>query len=155
MADSKLAPWTPLQERLATPVIHLMTALNIWAYRLTGGRLGGKFPGGAPVCLVTTRGRRSGTPRTVALLYLDDGEDVVLVASKGGMAHHPAWYHNMMANPDVDVEIGSRTRPMRARRASDAEQGALWPRLVAMYRDYDSYQARTTRRIPVIILSPR
>ena len=155
MADAKPAPWTPTQERLATPIIHLMTTLNIWAYRLTGGRLGGKFPGGAPVCLVTTRGKRSGEPRTVALLYLVDGDDVVLVASKGGMAHSPAWYHNMVANPDVEVQIGSRTRPYRARRASDAAKGTLWPRLVAMYRDYDSYQARTTRNIPVVILTPR
>jgi len=81
------------------------------------------------------------------------GDDVVLVASKGGMSHHPAWYHNMMANPDVEVEIRGTTRRMRARQATDAEKAALWPQLVAMYRDYDTYQARTTRNIPVVILS--
>jgi deazaflavin-dependent oxidoreductase (nitroreductase family) len=155
MPETTLPPWSPIQERLATPIIHLMTTLNVWAYRLTAGWLGGTFRGGAPVCLVTTIGRRSGRRRTVALLYLMDGEDVVLVASKGGMSHSPAWYHNMMAAPDVDVEIGSATRPMRARRASDAEKAALWPRLVAMYPDYDDYQRRTTRSIPVVILSPR
>ena len=155
MAETSLPPWTPTQERLATVVIHVMTTLNIWAYRLTGGRLGGKFRGGAPVCLVTATGKRSGEARTVALLYLADGDDVVLVASKGGMAHSPGWYHNMMGHPEVEVEIGSAKRPMRARRASPTEKAALWPRLVAMYGDYDSYQARTTRDIPVVILSPR
>jgi deazaflavin-dependent oxidoreductase (nitroreductase family) len=154
MAETKLAPWTPAQERLGSIAIRVMTVVNVWLFRLTGARLGATFPGGAPVCLVTAKGKRSGTPRTVALLYLAAGDDVVLVASKGGMSHHPAWYHNMMANPDVEVEIGRTTRRMRARRASDAEKAALWPRLVAMYRDYDAYQARTTRDIPVLILSP-
>jgi deazaflavin-dependent oxidoreductase (nitroreductase family) len=154
MPETKLPPWSATQERIADPIIRLMTVANVWAYRLTGGRLGGTFLRGAPVCLVTTTGKRSGQPRTVALLYLPDGADVVLVASKGGMSKSPAWYHNMMANPEVDVQIGAATRRMRARRASDAEKAALWPRLVAMYRDYDDYQARTTRNIPVLILSP-
>jgi deazaflavin-dependent oxidoreductase (nitroreductase family) len=154
MPQTRLPPWSAAQERIADPLIRLMTVANVWAYRLTGGRLGGKFLRGAPVCLVTTTGKRSGQPRTVALLYLPDGDDVVLVASKGGMSKSPAWYHNMMARPEVDVQIGTTTRRMRARRASDAEKAALWPRLVAMYRDYDDYQARTTRNIPVMILSP-
>ena len=152
-AATRLPPWTPTQERLASVFVRAMTAANVWAYRLSGGRLGGTFLRGAPVCLVTTTGKRSGQRRTVALLYLADGNDVVLVASKGGMSHHPAWYHNMIAHPEVEVQIGAITRPMRARRASDAEKAALWPKLVAMYRDYDDYQARTTRNIPVMILS--
>ena len=154
MPEKRLPPWSATQERIADPVIRLMTVANVWAYRLTGGRLGGTFLRGAPICLVTTTGKRSGQPRTVALLYLPDGDDVVLVASKGGMSKSPAWYHNMVARPEVLVQIGSATRRMRARRASDAEKAALWPRLVAMYRDYDDYQARTTRNIPVMILSP-
>jgi len=154
MPEKRLPPWSATQERIADPVIRLMTVANVWAYRLTGGRLGGTFLRGAPICLVTTTGKRSGQPRTVALLYLPDGDDVVLVASKGGMSKSPAWYHNMVARPEVLVQIGSATRRMRARRASDAEKAALWPRLVAMYRDYDDYQARTTRNIPVMLLSP-
>ena len=154
MPEKRLPPWSATQERIADPVIRLMTVANVWAYRLTGGRLGGTFLRGAPICLVTTTGKRSGQPRTVALLYLPDGDDVVLVASKGGMSKSPAWYHNMVARPEVLVQIGGATRRMRARRASDAEKAALWPRLVAMYRDYDDYQARTTRNIPVMILSP-
>jgi F420H(2)-dependent quinone reductase len=79
----------------------------------------------------------------------------VIVASKGGMSHHPAWYHNLATHPEAQIQIGSRVREMVARRASDAEKAALWPRLVAIYRDYDDYQARTDRNIPVMILAPR
>jgi deazaflavin-dependent oxidoreductase (nitroreductase family) len=155
MAEPTLPPWTPAQERLATVVIRVMTTLNVWLYRLSRGWLGGRFLGGAPVCLVITTGRKSGQRRPIALLYLESGDDLVVVASKGGMSHHPSWYHNMMVNPDVEVEIGRVTRPMRARRASDTEKQALWPKLVTMYKDYADYQARTTRDIPVMILSPR
>jgi deazaflavin-dependent oxidoreductase (nitroreductase family) len=153
--STRLTPWTPAQERLGTAVIRVMTALNVWTYRLTNGWLGGTFLRGAPVCLVTTRGRKSGQPRTVALLYLRDGANVVFVASKGGMSHHPAWYLNMRAHPDVEVQLGKEQLAMRARTATPDEKRALWPRLVAMYRDYDDYQARTTRQIPVVICEPR
>ena len=152
---TRLSPWTPTQERLGTVVINLMTAVNVWVYRLTDGWLGGKFLRGAPVCLLTTRGRKSGVPRTVALLYLRDGPNVIFVASKGGMSHHPAWYLNLRANPDVEVQIGAHRLAMRARTATPEEKRALWPRLVAMYPDYEAYQARTTRDIPVVICEPR
>ena len=114
MPDTRLAPWTRTQERLASPVIRLMTVLNVWAYRLTGGRLGGTFLQGAPVCLVTARGKRSGAPRTVALLYLSAGDDLVLVASKGGYPKNPAWFHNLKANPDTVVQVGREHRPVHA-----------------------------------------
>ena len=127
--------------------------IAIWLFRLSGGRLGSRFSG-APVCLVTVKGRKTGQPRTVPLLYLQHGDELVLVASKGGMSHHPVWYHNMMANPRVEVEIGQEKRTMTVRRASDEEKQRLWPELVKMYADYDQYQARTTRNIPVLVLSP-
>ena len=76
-------------------------------------------------------------------------------ASKGGFSQHPAWFLNLAENPDVEVEIGAERRSMRARPAGDAEKQALWPRLVAMYRDFDDYQARTEREIPVVLLEPR
>ena len=156
MSNSRqLASYSPLQERLANPLIRAMSAANTWVYRLSGGRIGGRFLRGAPVLLLTTVGRKSGQPRTAPLLYLEDGEDLVVVASKGGMSKHPVWYLNLAADPDVKVQIGSQKRRMRARRASDEEKAKLWPRLVAMYRDYDNYQARTDRNIPVVILSPR
>ena len=151
----RLPAYTPFQEKLASPLIRAASAANTWIYRLSGGRIGGRFPRGAPVLLLTTTGRKSGQPRTAPLLYLGDGDNLLIVASKGGMSQHPVWYLNLEANPDVDVEVGSERRRMRARRASDEEKAKLWPRLVAMYRDYDDYQARTDRNIPVVILSPR
>jgi deazaflavin-dependent oxidoreductase (nitroreductase family) len=101
------------------------------------------------------KGRKSGESRTVALIYLADGENVVLVASKGGMSHSPGWYHNLVAHPECEVEVGARPERMTARQATAAEKAALWPKLVAIYRDYDDYQARTSRDIPVMILTPR
>ena len=126
MPEKRLPPWSATQERIADPVIRLMTVANVWAYRLTGGRLGGTFLRGAPICLVTTTGKRSGQPRTVALLYLPDGDDVVLVASKGGMSKSPAWYHNMMANPEV-ARADRRDDPAdaRAARVGCREGGAV------------------------------
>lgn len=124
-------------------------------YRRTGGKVGSKFLRGAPVCLLTTTGKVSGLPRTVPLLYLRDGDDVVIVASKAGWSSHPQWFHNLTADPEVTIEIGSVATPMTARRATDAEKEALWPRLVEMYRDFTDYQARTDREIPVIICTPR
>jgi deazaflavin-dependent oxidoreductase (nitroreductase family) len=154
MSERKLPPWTPGQERAANVVIKIMSALNIWVYRISGGKIGGRFLRGAPVCLVTTTGRKSGQPRTAPLLYLADGERVVIVASKGGMAKHPIWYLNLVANPRCTVEIGREKRAMQAHTASAEEKAALWPRLVSMYRDYADYQARTDREIPVVVLVP-
>lgn len=154
MAKTAPQPWTPAQERFGSIAVKLMSVVNVWAYRLTGGWLGSRFRYGAPVCLVTMVGRKTGQPRTVPLLYLQRGEELLLVASKGGMSHHPVWYHNMMANPRVEVEIGRQKQTMVVRRATDDEKSRLWPELVKMYPDYDGYQARTTRNIPVLILSP-
>jgi deazaflavin-dependent oxidoreductase (nitroreductase family) len=147
-------PFSKTEVAIANPLLKLMSRLNTWAYRATGGRLGGKFRGGAPVMLVTTTGRKSGRRLTVPLLYLRDGDRVVTVASKGGMDHHPLWYLNMLSNPGVEVQIGEDTRSLRAHTASTAEKAELWPKLVAMYPDYANYQARTTREIPVVILAP-
>jgi F420H(2)-dependent quinone reductase len=91
---------TPFQERLGRVTVRWMTGMNNVAYRLSGGRVAGHVPGGAPICLLTTTGRRSGRQRTVPLLYVPDGDDlVVVVASRGGMGSHPAWYLNLLANP--------------------------------------------------------
>ena len=148
-------PYTKTEIAIANPLIRLMSRLNTWAYRATGGRVGGKFRSGAPVMLLTTIGRKSGRRLTIPLLYLRDEGRIVTVASKGGMDHHPLWYRNLVANPAVDVQIGTETSAMQAHTASDAEKSALWPKLVAMYPDYATYQTRTARNIPVVVLTPR
>lgn len=148
-------PYTKREVAFANPIIKLMSRVNTWVYRATDGRIGGRFMRGAPVLLLTTVGRKSGQRRVAPLIYGRDGERLLLVASKGGMDHHPLWYRNLAANPDVEVQIGAETTPMRARTASREEKAALWPAMVKVYRDYDDYQARTARDIPLVILERR
>jgi deazaflavin-dependent oxidoreductase (nitroreductase family) len=144
---------TEQQLRRVKPLLLAMSALNRWVFRLSGGRLGSRFLRGAPVGLLTTTGRKSGQPRTTPLIYLEDGERVVLVASQGGFPKHPIWYLNLAAHPEVEFELPRRPRQRyRARTADPTEKAALWPRLCAIYPDYADYQARTDRDIPVVVL---
>ncbi|MEU6559576.1 nitroreductase family deazaflavin-dependent oxidoreductase [Nocardia nova] len=135
--------------------------VQVWVYRRTGGRIGGKWRIGAgfrkpvPTLLLEHRGRRSGAPYTTPLLYIADGADVVIVASQGGLAKHPQWYHNLVAGPDVHVQIGRERRAVHAATADAAQRARLWPRLVEAYADFDTYQAWTEREIPVVVLRPR
>lgn len=151
----RIRPSSEQEYRRVKPIIRLMSFANKWIFQLSGGRLGNKFLRGAPVGLLTTVGRRSGKPRTTPLIYLEDGERIVLVASQGGLPHHPIWFLNLEADPSAGFQIGRDTRKLHARRASDAEKRELWPRLCAVYPDYDDYQKRTDRDIPVVILEPR
>jgi len=129
---------------------------HTFLYRRTGGRLGHSVPGvGGKMLLLDHVGAKSGTRRTSPLLYIDDGEDLVVVASKGGFPKHPAWFHNLLANPDTTVQVGSEVRDVRARVATPAERERLWPEAVAAYGAYAEYQARTPRQIPLVILEPR
>ncbi len=134
-------------------LLRALITLNVWLYRLSGGRVMGRM-GAAPILLLITTGRRSGRGRTVPVLYLKDGGTFVLVASLGGAPKHPAWYLNLEANPKVELQVESRKFAGTARRASAEEKARLWPRLVAMYPQYADYQQRTTRDIPVVIISP-
>lgn len=152
----KLPPSSERELRRLKPLLRAMSAANNFAFRLTGGRIGGRFLGGAPVGLLTTTGRKSGKRRTLPLIYLEDGARVVLVASQGGMPKHPVWYLNLAAHPDVEFrKPRDAARSYSARTASDVEKKELWPRLCAVYPDYDDYQARTERVIPVVVLEPR
>lgn len=143
-------------------LIRLGSRANTWIYRKTAGRLGGtwRFMAGfrkpVPVLLLTTTGRRTGKERTVPLLYLRDGVDIVVVASTGGLPDHPAWYRNLTADPEVTVQVGTDVSRRRARTASDDERTRLWPRLVELYADFETYQQWTaeTREIPVVVLEP-
>jgi deazaflavin-dependent oxidoreductase (nitroreductase family) len=155
MPQPTARPFSAFEERLVDIGSKIMSRANTWLYRVSGGRVGGRFLHGAPVMLVTATGRKTGEPRTTPLLFLRDGDILVTVASKGGSARSPLWYANMLAHPDVEVQIGTDKRPMRARAASAEEKIRYWPQLTAMYPPYDSYQARTARDIPVVVLTPR
>ena len=124
-------------------------------YRATGGVVGHRIPGGPPMLLLDHVGAKSGTKRTSPLVYVKDGADYVIVASKGGHPKHPAWYHNLRANPDTTIQVGSRKKAVRARVASAEEHKRLWPKAVDVYSGYSGYQKRTDRRIPLVILEPR
>jgi F420H(2)-dependent quinone reductase len=150
-----------LDGEFARRVIKLMAAVNVRVYKLTRGRIGGTWRVGAgwrnpvPICLLEHRGRRTGRLRTTPLVYLEDADRVVVVASQAGRSQHPLWYRNIEADPAVTVQIRGRRLAMRARTADAEERAELWPRLVALYSDYDSYQSWTDREIPVVLLEPR
>ena len=136
-------------------VIKWMSRLNTLAYKVSGGKVGGSFLQGAPVALLTTTGRKTGQPRVNPLLFLRDGDRVVLVASQGGRANNPMWYLNLKANPKVSVQIKKEVLELTARDATEAEREHYWPQLVAMYSSFDDYQNWTARVIPVVICDPR
>lgn len=122
---------------------------------LTFGKIGWKA-GGMPVLKVTTTGRKSGKPRqTILTSPLSQGDAIVIVASKGGAEDHPDWYLNMMAKPEVEVEKNGKTTAMIATVATDEQKTAMWPEIVAAYKGYGSYQRKTERNIPVLLLKPK
>jgi deazaflavin-dependent oxidoreductase (nitroreductase family) len=126
---------------------------HTWLYRLTGGAVG-HSAGAIKNLLLTTRGRKSGVERTVPLAYLPDDGRWVVVASNGGADRHPAWWLNLLANPNATVQIGRDTRPVVAHRAEGAEWERLWPLLKANNPFYASYERITARQIPVVVLAP-
>lgn len=150
-----LKPLSARQERIAKPVIRVMAALNTWVYRISRGRIAAKWTHGEPMLLLTTIGRKSGQGRTVPLVYMSDGARVIVVGSQAGMSSDPHWMANAAANPDVEIEIGTVKRKMRARRGTSEEKAQYWPDLCRMNSDYAAYQSRTTREIPILIMDPR
>jgi deazaflavin-dependent oxidoreductase (nitroreductase family) len=124
-------------------------------YRASHGLIGHRFPGQPPVLLLDHVGARSGTRRTSPLVYGRDGENLVLVASKGGYPKHPAWFHNLLANADTTVQVGSRALKVHARVAEGEERERLWSLMVGVYGGYEDYRKRTEREIPLVVLEPR
>src|SRR5690606_23350322 len=110
--------------------------------------------GGAPICLVGMTGRKSGQRREVMLIHLPHGDNKLLVASQGGLDIDPVWYKNIIANPHVDITAAGVKKTYNVRQASSDEKRALWPHLLSLYPDFDEYQARTDRDIPVLICEP-
>ena len=137
-----------------TTIIKWMSRAQTWIYRKTDGRLGGTFLQGAPVALLTTTGRKTGEPRVSPLLYLREGNRIVLIASKGGAAANPLWYLNLKANPKVSVQIKDEVLHLTARDANEQEREHYWPKMATMYTSFDDYQSWTNRVIPVVICDP-
>ena len=137
------------------PVTRRVMGLHTTIYKATGGRIGHSFPGAPSTLLLDHVGARSGKERTTPLTYFRDGEDLVIVASKGGYPKNPAWYHNLRANPDTTVQLGTEHRPVHARVADPQERKRLWPKAIETYGGYRDYQERTGREIPLVILEPR
>jgi deazaflavin-dependent oxidoreductase (nitroreductase family) len=137
----------------AQAAFRFFTSVHTKVYRATGGKVAGRMFN-SPVLLLITTGRKTGKERTAPLLYLEDGENLVVVGSVGGAPKHPAWYWNLKANPEARVQMKDRTLRVRAEEAKDEEKRRLWRRLVEMYPPYEDYQRRTQREIPVLVLRP-
>lgn len=137
------------------PLLRRLTGAHVALYRATGGWVGHKPPFAPPMLLLDHRGARSGVGRTSPLVYARDGDDYVLVASKGGYPKHPAWFHNLRAHPDTTIQVGRRTLAVHARIAGDEERERLWPKAVATYGGFADYQTRVERKIPLVVLAPR
>lgn len=137
------------------PLLRRAMGLHATVYRATRGLVGHRVPGLPPMLLLDHVGAKSGVRRTSPLVYVRDGENIVLVASKGGHPSNPAWFHNLRAHPDVTVQIGGERRDVHARVATEAERPRLWDKAVAAYGPYRSYQERTERQIPLVVLEPR
>ncbi len=149
------SPW-------AVRLIKLMSRTQVRVFKLTNGRVGNKWRVGAgwrkpvPTLLLKHVGRKSGQAFETPLLYLEDGRDLVVVASQGGLPKNPQWYANLLAHPETTVSLkGERGRPVRARVTTPDERAALWPRLVDLYADFAKYERWTDREIPVVVLEPR
>ena len=143
----------PMSESAASMSAEDFKSFNdnlIAEFRANGGKVGGMFAG-APLMLLTTTGAKTGQPRVAPLVYTTDGDDYVIIASKGGAPTNPDWYHNIVANPEVTVEIGTETFPARARVAGD-DRDRLFDQQAALMPNFAEYQQNTTRRIPVVVL---
>jgi F420H(2)-dependent quinone reductase len=141
----------PLLESVMGPLL----TVHQWLYENTDGRIGASL-GGRPMLLLRTVGRRTREPRTAALLYVRDAKAYVVIASKGGAPQHPGWFHNLTAEPNVEIQVGRERIPVRARIAEGEERSRLWARADDINQgQYTIYQSRTKRPIPVVVLEPR
>jgi deazaflavin-dependent oxidoreductase (nitroreductase family) len=137
------------------PVVKHAMAGHTLAYRASGGLIGHRVPGMPPMLLLDHVGAKSGKGRATPLAYLRDGDDYVIVASRGGHPKNPAWFHNLKANPDTTIQVGRERIPVRAHVATAAQHKRLWPKVVDLYGGYQGYQDRTERKIPLVILKRR
>ena len=127
---------------------------HVRRYRETDGEVGYIW-NGVPTLLLTTTGRKSGEPRTTPLIFGRDGDDYVIIASMGGAPMHPQWYRNLEANADAEIQVRGERIAVTARTATDDEKPRIWQHMADLWPNYDAYQERTDRTIPVVVLSPR
>lgn len=139
---------------MSAGTLRAMGKLNVPVYRLTRGRLMGKVSR-APVLLLTTTGRRSGTPRTTPVCYVPDGSGYAVIGSNAGNANAPAWSLNLLSNPDAEIDVYGKRQQVRARVADGDERAELWRRSNELYSGFDEYEARTSRDIKLFVLEPR
>jgi F420H(2)-dependent quinone reductase len=137
------------------PLLRQAASGHIAVYRATNGLIGHRIPGLPQTLLLEHVGAKSAKRRTSPLVYGRDGENLVLVASKGGYPKNPAWFHNLIANPDARVQVGSQHLDVHARVAEGEERERLWQLMVGVYGGYEGYRKRTDREIPVVVLEPR
>jgi deazaflavin-dependent oxidoreductase (nitroreductase family) len=135
------------------PITNRLGRAHTFLYRRTGGRIGGGM-GSVRTLLLDHVGAKSGTLRTTPLLYVRDGENLAVVASKGGFPKNPAWFYNLRANPLTYVQVGDERRRVRARVVTSDERARLWDLAVAVWPGYEDYRARTEREIPLVVLEP-
>jgi deazaflavin-dependent oxidoreductase (nitroreductase family) len=127
---------------------------HVEKYRETDGEVGHEWQPGVYTLLLTTSGRITGEAYTTPLIYREDGDDYVVVASKGGADSHPDWYRNLVADPRVEIQVADDVIPATARTASEDEKQRLWPKMAEVWPDYDTYAEKTDRDIPVVIITP-
>jgi deazaflavin-dependent oxidoreductase (nitroreductase family) len=150
---SKPPPPVPPPGSVRLKAFNLFNAVMAFLYRRTGGWVGGTMSGG-DVLLLHHVGRKSGQARTAPLMYVRDGDDLVVLASRGGSDAMPAWYLNLKANPRTTVEVGRERIEVVAHDAAEDDRDRLWALALANYPHFDAYQERTERRIPVVVLEP-
>ena len=139
------------EEGYTAPDISLVGDEHVRRYRETDGEVGHEW-NGVLTLLLTTTGRRSGEPRTSAMIYGTDGDAFVVIASQGGMPTHPNWYRNLTADPTVELQVGADRFAAVARTAEGEERDRLWSLMTSVWPNFDVYQSRTERRIPVVVL---
>jgi deazaflavin-dependent oxidoreductase (nitroreductase family) len=138
---------------MADPAPKPWFAEHLDRYLATAGEDGHEW-NGVPTLLLTTRGRRSGQKHTLPLIYGTDGDNYLIVASRGGAPHHPSWYLNLVADPEVGLQVRDRVFTARARTAHGEERRRLWQVMAAIWPSYNDYQTKTDREIPVVVLEP-
>ena len=146
--------FTKQQAKRIKKIVGLVSSMNAFIYRVSNGCLWSKWSGKYPIMVLSTVGRKTKKIRHIPLIKVLHENQPILVASMGGAPIHPSWFFNVRDNPNIEVQIGSDKKSYQAIRASEEEKERLWPTICSFYSDYQVYQERTQRNIPVFISTP-